>query len=347
MSRPRVFATLTLAAVLGAAPALPADPPGAPEAPSLGTIRGLAPEQAKAAALGWLKAAGADAAAVQKADAVWTAGDRPVLDRVADTLALGNAEAAKLVAALRDPASPNPTEIPAVLKDGKQAPFFRANLGVYAAKLLAGRRLHEEALAALKLVQPEQVVDPASYYFYKAVCENKLLMKEEGLTSVHRLLSSVADAPERYTVLAGLMKEEMEAWEDKDLGHVARKMEEVEGRLDNARGGPKTQQKQKEIISLLDKLIEDLEKQCNGNGGGASSSAPRSNMPLQDSRIMGGAGEGKVDNKKLVKDAQRWGAMPEKEKVKALEAISRDMPPHIREAAEEFSKKINSGAGGR
>jgi hypothetical protein len=32
--------------------------------------------------------------------------------------------------------------------------------------------------------------------------------------------------------------------------------------LDIARGGPKTQGKQKEVVAILDKLIEDLEKQC-------------------------------------------------------------------------------------
>src|SRR5262249_13156925 len=119
-----------------------------------------------------------------------------------------------------------------------------------------------ESLEVLKLIRPEQVVDPASYYFFRAVAENKLRLRDDGLTSVNRLLNSVQDAPERYTVLAGLMKAEMEGWEKDDLGDIARRMHEIEDRLEIARGGPKTQQKQKEVLALLDKKIKELEDQC-------------------------------------------------------------------------------------
>ena len=83
-----------------------------------------------------------------------------------------------------------------------------------------------------------------------------------GLASVNRLLNSVQDAPERYTVVANLMKAEMEQWEQEDLGDIARRMHEIEDRLEIARGGPKTQQKQKEVLALLDKKIKQLEDQC-------------------------------------------------------------------------------------
>ena len=70
------------------------------------------------------------------------------------------------------------------------------------------------------------------------------------------------DAPERYLVVATLMQDEMMKWEDQDLGDVARRMEEIEARLGNAHGGAKTQEKQKEVVALLDKIIKELEDQC-------------------------------------------------------------------------------------
>jgi len=62
---------------------------------------------------------------------------------------------------------------------------------------------------------------------------------------------------------------------------------------------------------------------------------------------MGGAGTGNVDKKKLAKNPDRWGGMPEKDKVKALEAISRQMPSIYREAGEGYAKKLQNGPGGQ
>ena len=62
---------------------------------------------------------------------------------------------------------------------------------------------------------------------------------------------------------------------------------------------------------------------------------------------MNGAGEGKVDNKKLIANLELWGKMPEKERIKALEAISREYPPHYREAIEGYLKELAKGAGSK
>jgi len=264
----RPVLALGILAGCGSTTPLAATPPGAAptETPSpiaIGVIQGQTLEQAKNATFAWLRTRSPAEAVLQRAEALWDpAVDRPVVDRVAETVALVDAEAARFIAAAQGQQPGVDLAAAPVLRDQSRPAFVRANVGLYAAKVASLRRLHEDALAVLRAVQPEQVVDPASYYFYRAVCENKLLMKEEGLLSVHRLLNSVTDAPERYVVLAGLMQAEMERWQDKDLGDVARRMEEIEGRLANARGGPKTQEKQKEVVALLDKMIEDLEKQC-------------------------------------------------------------------------------------
>jgi hypothetical protein len=303
-----------------------------------GVIKGPSFEQAKAQTLDLFKEC-KDAATLEKVEALWNPSvDRPLLERVAESIALGDPQAKALLSETRDPSAP--AAVPEVLKDAKRPAFVRANLGLYFAKQLAGRRVNDEALETLRAIRPEQVVDPASYYFFRAVAENRLLLKEEGLQSVDRLLNSVADVPERYTVLAGLMKQEMQGWKDKDLGYVARRMEEVEGRLDIARGGPKTQAKQKEIIDLLEQEIKELEAQCQQMMMAQSSNAQKSNQPLPDSRIMGGAGPGNVDKKRLLKTLEVWGKMPEKEQIKAYEAIKRDLPPYYQEAIEGYLKEL-------
>jgi len=309
--------------------------------PTFGIIKGPTFEQARDLTFEYLKSTSVDVESLKKIESLWKADeDRTVLERVAESIALVDPEARALLNSTRSPETP--ASVPEYFKDTSKSAFVRANIGLYYAKQLVGRRVNDEALEVLRGIRPEQVVDPAAYYFHRAVAENRLVLKEEGLQSIDRLLNSVADVPERYTVVAGLMKQEMQAWKDKDLGYVARRMEEVEGRLENARGGPKTQAKQKEIIELLDKEIEELEAQCQAMMA-QSSNAQKSSQPLPDSRIMGGAGPGNVDKKKLLKSLDVWGKLPEKEKVKALEAIKRDLPPYYQEAIEEYLKELARG----
>lgn len=40
-----------------------------------------------------------------------------------------------------------------------------------------------------------------------------------------------------------------------------------------------------------------------------------------------------------------WGKLPDKERVKAMQPINRDYPPHYREAVEEYLRKSSRGNG--
>jgi hypothetical protein len=224
-------------------------------------------EAARTQAAAWLKAAGkTDAATQQRFDAIWKQESSTVLDRVVATFELADPAVAKLLAEARNPLSAAPTEAPELVRDPKGAAFFRANLGLAYARNLSNRRIHEEALATLKLLQPEQVVDPAAYLFHRAVSEHALLMKPEATKTIERIIDDAPFSPERYKTVSMLMLLDMHAWKDKDLQAVARKMENVERRLELARGGPQTQKLQKEIVARLDELIKELE---NKNKGGS------------------------------------------------------------------------------
>jgi hypothetical protein len=272
-----------------------------------------------------------------------------VLDKVSDTLALGDAEAAKLLAEARDASTPAPTTVPALIKDSKRPAFFRANLALAYAKALSSRRVYEEGLEALKCVPVEQVVDPSSYLFHKAVAEHALLLKRDCDDTILRLLDDVPDAPERHRMVAALMHFDMEVWRDKDLGWIARTMGNIERRLDLARGGPKTQKMQKEVVLRLDELIKQLEQQgncqCNGggcpNGGNGKPGANiRASSPQQDSFGGTGTGPGVVEQKKLKEMAKVWGQLPEKERAKAMVELTKDLPPRYREVIENYFKNL-------
>lgn len=233
---------------------------------SFGTLKAPSLESARSQAQDWLKGVGkADDKTMKEFEALWNAQqDMPLLTRVSSTLALGDADAAKLLDQARDTAAPAPTEVPALLKDAKRPAFFRANLGLAYAKALSNRRVHEEALDVLRQVKPDQVVDPGAYFFHRAVAEHALLLSTEALRSITAVIEDVADAPDRYKMVSILMLYDMRTWKDKDLGWIARKMNVIERRLELSRGGPQTQKMQKEVVARLDEMIKKLEQQNKG-----------------------------------------------------------------------------------
>jgi hypothetical protein len=320
------------------------------EAASFGTLESMPVETAKAKAAEWLKEVNkTDAATLAEFESVWKA-DKSLLEKVTDTLTLGDPDAAKLLADAADPTAPPPTAVPALLKDVKKPVFFRANLTLAYAKVLSGKRVFEESLDALKTVKVEQVVDPGAFLFYKAVAEHALIRREEASRTILRLLDDVTDAPERYKMVAALMHFDMLTWRDKDLGWVARMMNNIERRLDLYRGGPITQDMQKKVVMELDRMIKEMEEQQQqqqqqGDGkGGKSGKNPNNNIrasrPQDDSYGGNGSGPGQVDPKKFKEVAQNWGSLPEKERAKAILELTRGMPPKHRELIENYFKKL-------
>jgi len=326
---------------------------------SFGVLRAPAADLVKIQAQEWLKSINKnDDATQQSFKAIW-ASDSTLLDKVTETLVLGSPDAAKLMKEARDPNTPAPKEVPAVLKDAKQNGFFRANLGLAYAKALSNRRIYEESLETLRTVRPEFVVDPAAYFFHRAVAEHALIQKADAEKSIVRLLDDVADAPERYQQVARLMYVDMMAWKEKlDLGHVGRLMGNAERRLDLARGGPQTQKIEREILHRLDEIIKQLEKQGGGGGGGGGGGPPNGgacpggadgnspgntnqpSSPQKDSLGGKNSGPGNVDGKDLKNKAENWGTLPVKERTSAKADMIRNLPTTNREQVENYIKRI-------
>jgi hypothetical protein len=238
------------------------------EKKNLASFGALEPPDARtvqAEAQAWATQANLSADKKKQFAAIWAAKDLSLSDRVLDTLLLDEG-ASKVMAGARDPLTPAPTAVPEVLKDAKKPAFYRANLAVAYAKALSNRRIYEEALATLKTVKPEDVVDPAVYLFHRAVAEHAMLLKEDAHRSIVRLLDDVADVPERYKAVGALMLLDMLTWREKDLNWIARKMDNSGRRLQLARGGPVTQKIQKDIVRRLDELIKEMENQAKGKG---------------------------------------------------------------------------------
>jgi hypothetical protein len=245
-------------------------PPGGAAEPkaelTFGSLRAATPEQAKAQAEAWLKKVGKfDQAAFDK---VWAQPEASVLDRTLASLALGSDEAKKVLDLAKNAPADAPKDVPAIVLDKKQDPYFRANLALGFARGLTNGRVYEESLAALTLpgVKAEATVDPAAYLFHRAVAEHALIKKDDAVRTIVRLVDDVSDAPDRYKMLATIMFLDLGNWkkDEKDLANIRRLMDNSERRLSQSRGGKVTQDIQKKIVFRLDELIKEKENQAKG-----------------------------------------------------------------------------------
>ncbi len=266
---------------------------------------------------------------------------RVLLDKVVQTFALVDADTRDFVASCQFINAPlYPPEAKVLENDGSD-PFYLANLRLFFARYLTERKMYDEALEIFADIDPSQVIDPAGCLFFKAVCEHQLLKKTEGLATIKQLLSSTEDVPVSYNSVATLMQYELQNLRENSLDEVARLMRDVGRRLDLARGGPKVQKEEDEIVEALDKIIEKLEQQQGGGGGGGNGPGKgnQPSSPANDSGIKGSQAPGNIDKKSLRKQGG-WGDLPAKEEARAKNELNRKLPPHYKQATEQYFKKI-------
>jgi tetratricopeptide (TPR) repeat protein len=284
---------------------------------------------------------GVDAARQEALRQLWTwEGEGPAVDefleRVIESFALIHPGVAQLAAGSRPPS--------ADLLSESSNPFFRANVALYAGRLLVERRMYDEALAVLEQVDVREAVDPAALFFHRAVAAQGLLEIKPALDALDALLNRTENVPVRYSTTAVLLQADLQNLREKSLGEIARLMSDSERRLELGRAGEKVQGVQERIINNLDELIKKLEALGSGGGGGGSgkNSSNNSSSPAQDSTVKGATAPGLTDPKKLSKEGS-WGNLQSKEEqAKAKQMIHRNFPSHYRQAIETYFKKLAS-----
>ncbi len=181
----------------------------------------------------------------------------------------------------------------------------------------------------------------ADWYFYDGLAKSQLFRKDEAILALKRYLQVGKNEGHLFVAerLVEQLSDEVSAMED-----INQDMKFAERRLRLNKVGKDVIDVQKRIISKLDAEIAALEQQMSKsqNQQGNQSQQEKSAEALKESKIMEQAGNGDVTKKKLITSNDLWGNLPPKEKTKALESIGRQIPAHIREAAEGFSKKLNN-----
>ncbi len=301
--------------------------------------------EAKAAVDQWLAGQKLDEPTKAKIAALWAEDQLPavstdVLDRLAETIALGDAAARELVAMCRG-GQPSPVPIAFdILLDNTKPPLVRNNLRLLLGRWLAQHALYDEALDQLNTLQPDQVIDPAGLLFYQGVCHHRLLQKEPCLTALSRLMENKGKIPKRYELLAGLMEADLKPLKTDSLDEVSRLMDDIERRLGLGRAGKRVRTQEDDVIAKLDKMIEELEKQAQQQQASSSSQGGKQPAkPMEDSQPGGGSGPGEVDQRRPGVRSD-WGNLPPKQREEATQQISKGLPSHYRDVIEEYFRKM-------
>lgn len=326
-----------------AASIAPAQTPESAALDNAPTLKAAVPDAVWIGLAEWLKSTGADAATTERVQKLWNdSAAFALLDRVALVAAQVDPRAGQLVELCSRSFSDGVVDPQKWLREGTLPPLVRNNLRLLYARWLAQQQLYDEVLEQLSELAPEEVVDPSSLLFYRSVGYHRLLNRDLGLQAIQQLLGNVAEVPQRYRAVASLMQSDLEKLDDKTLDHIARRMDDIRRRLDQARAGQKVVDIENGVIKSLDKLIDEMEKQQQQQqGGGGGGGGSRAATPMQDSMPGGGKGEGKTDRKPIGNTAG-WGDLPPKQREEALQQIGKDFPAHYREVIEQYFRRLAS-----
>lgn len=349
---PVLFGILTVGWVHPAAEASQATPADQNAEPSSGnavheTVQFSKPnvEQIRGSVLAWADETQSDTELVNNIASQWQDLDRlsaasgeQLLDHVINSFAVVDGAIRRMV---QETNGSGPVE--EIVYDGiRSNSFFRSNVRLFHARWLAQHRYFDEAVSLLEDLTPDDVVDPASLFFYRAVCRAELLRRTDAMDDLTLLLNNTVEVPERFQFVGQMLLDELRSQADDGLDHVSRLMKDVERRLDLGRPGQKTQDQEEAIIAAIDELLEQMEKQNQqqgGQGGSGSQQNQAGNQGADQSQIKGAAGDGEADHKEL-KETGKWGMLDDKAEAKARELIQQQFPPNFLDQIGRYTRKL-------
>lgn len=224
--------------------------------------------------------------------------------------------------------------------------IYRNQVELVRARWMTQHRLFDEALRIYEELSPDDIVDPAGLFFYRAICQSQLLKHKAALDSLNLLLNHTLQVPARFRMVARILQKELAVRNDNDLAHVSRLMADVKRRLDLGRSGQPVQDRQKQVIDAIDHLLEEAEKQQQQQQQQSESHQQQSNPnqpspgnPAPDSRIHGSTGRGEADRRE-VKETGSWGMLDRRKEAKARELIRQQFPANYLDIISEYSRRI-------
>ncbi len=259
-------------------------------------------------------------------------------------------------AALRAFDEQRPAEVVRLLEKPRDRddPFLAANAEYFhiRARVALGRYEDVEARLGELEAKKDDYIEHTPYaphlWFIKSVCEARNLRFAEAERTLDGLNEYFDDAPEAVRVGAAQLRLEIERREQGTLGEVARVMEYVSDRLNATDATDRVRDRQRQIIAMLDKLIEQQEQQEQKGGCGSSrkndQQTPQRQAqqdPKQQSDAPGGSGRvGDLHAAPRANPGESWGKLPPAEREKILQSIREKFPSRYRQLVEQYYRAL-------
>ncbi len=230
-------------------------------------------------------------------------------------------------------------------------------LAAYAHYFIAQSHVMQEDYEAARPLLKEVIGPRLSYTlhsgeaaFMLGLCHAKLLDRDFAIATLKEFCVKYPDASERMIVGALHLIEQLSVITEGTLGDVQERMEYSRRRLQLQRTAKRTQNEQKRIIGILDKLIQEAEQreqQCSGGGsgegagGGAGGAAGGGAGGAQQSTAPPGpAHTGPVRRTHRGNPEEQWGAMPDKQREQVLNALKARYPERYRALVEQYYRSL-------
>ncbi|MBN1854366.1 MAG: hypothetical protein JW829_16670 [Pirellulales bacterium] len=230
------------------------------------------------------------------------------------------------------------------LKDPSLAPLVRNNARLYYGRWLVQEEYYDEAIDVLGGLTTQDVIDPAGLLFYRSIAQHQLVDTERGREGLAMLLEREKNLSLRFQQLALLMQKDLSSVEPDSLDHIARRMQDIQRRLNKGRADAKVIEVEQSVLDSLDKLIDEIETSEKQRQQQQQPGQGQGNQPMQDSRPARMQAPGRV-GQKPIGNRSGWGNLPDKEREEALQQVARDFPAHYRDVIEQYFRRLAAEEG--
>lgn len=249
-------------------------------------------------------------------------------------------------------------------KTPKEARYLRAQATYFLARALLARDDLESAAIAFESVRGRQRAsstwtDEATLYLASIyarlpsadgaqAASNRARARQlvEDLLGVARPRPLYPEAPERVREGAQWLVRELRGEGSGPLLELAKRMETIERLIRRTRTDEPTQDRQREVVVALDRLIELMREkesagQCDKPGQKPGKAGRRSSAPAQESTLpQGDGGIGAMAEGSSGPASDSWGDLPDRERDEAVQFLRERFPTSYREIIERYYRAI-------
>lgn len=239
---------------------------------------------------------------------------------------------------------------------GSPDPFLAKHAAWFRVRALIDSERYEDALAALPAAQTNaarytQMADEMLYT--EGILQSYLLDRPAAAATLQRFLEGYPLASAEHRGTAARILDELARVNTNSLPEVITLMNESRRRLHLSDGGDLTQNRQKQVVDILDTIIKELEKKGGGGGGGGSGGGSGSGSGqggvsggggggAKQSSLAGGASGTKLDRPVEGGNPDAWAKAYARDRETVQRELQTRLPDRYRDLIEQYYRSLST-----